>query len=281
MLALDPTIDQTVLGPRALTDRASAHALRRPFWLEGRSGIGVLVVHGFTGTPFEMRLLGESLHQAGHTVYGPRLAGHAENLPALGGTTYQDWVRSVDEAYTLLASRVDRVCVCGLSLGGLLTLDLAARRSGDPKLRAIEVLSAPLWLSRINEAAIALTRRIGRVPKVVLPAWGGSDLADPAMRRRNHLAQGRGGLPIPAVLSLRDFMDHVRGKLAAVQVPTLLVHSRNDHTAPFACMKVIADGLGTRNLEELPLTRSFHVITLDHDRALVADTVRAHIERHA
>ncbi len=276
MAVLDPIVDRN-----RLSDPTSAHGLRRPFWLSGKSGTGVLVVHGFTGTPFEMRFLGEALHRAGHTVHGPRLTGHADNLPALGGSTWREWVESVDAAYTLLSAEVDRVFVCGLSLGGLLTLDLAARRGAEPtsKLAGIEVLSAPLWLSRVNEAAIAITRRLRRTPNIVLPAWGGSDLADPEMRRRNHLAQGRGGLPIPAVMSLRDFMDHVRAELDQVNVPTLLVHSRSDHTAPFACMKVIADGVATRDLEQLELTRSFHVVTLDYDRVLVAERVRAHIER--
>ncbi len=257
---------------------ASAHALRRPFLLAG-SRVGVLVVHGFSGTPFEVRPLAEALWRRGYTVYGPRLAGHAESSAALGASTYTDWRRSVDEAFQLLSGEVDRICVCGLSLGGLLTLDLARQRG--PEIAAIQVLAAPLWLSASAELAIAITRRLRRRPRFTLPKLSGSDIADPIMRKRNNLSQGAIGLPIPAVMSLRDFMDQVRAELPRVSVPAFLAHSKLDHTAPYACMAALASELGSTSVETLTLERSYHVLPLDLERAALADAVAAHIARHA
>ena len=125
--------------------QASAHALRRPFLLEApqlpQSRTGVLLVHGFSGTPFEVRPLGEALWRAGYTVYAPRLAGHGTTAQDLAASTFHDWRRTVSDAFDRLRTEVDRICVCGLSLGGLLTLDLARERGAE--IAAIQVLAAP------------------------------------------------------------------------------------------------------------------------------------------
>ena len=238
----------------------------------------MLVVHGFSGTPFEMRLLGQSLANRGYTVYGPRLAGHGLTAAALGTSTYADWRKSVEAAFDFLATQVDRICVCGLSLGGLLTLDLASRRGKE--IAAIQVLAAPLWLTPGAEVAIAITRRLRRTPRYTLPKLSGSDVADGVLGRRNNLAQGAVGLPIPAVLSLRDFIDDVRPRLRSVEVPAFLAHARQDHTAPFECMSTLASELGSSSIETLTLERSYHVLPIDLERAALADAVFDHIERH-
>lgn len=238
----------------------------------------VLLVHGFTGSPFEMRLVGEALYAQGYTVYGPRLAGHCDTAAALCATSFSDWVDSVEQAFEIFRPTVERLVVCGLSLGGLITLELARRRPAQ--IDAIAVLAAPLWLSRPVELAISLTRRLGRIPAVTLPKLAGSDVADPTMRARNNLAQGAIGLPIPAVLELRSFMDHVHQHAAEVRVPTLLMHSRRDHTAPYACMAELERLIGPGRTRAISLERSFHVITIDVERAQVIDAVVHHIEQH-
>lgn len=275
-----PDADREPLLPKLAVGEVSAHALRRPFWLEGqgaRAKIGVLTVHGFSGTPFEMRPLGEALAAEGYTVYGPRLAGHCADSATLGRSRYPDWVASVNEAFDLLRGRTERVYVAGLSLGGLLTLDLAQRR-GD-ELIGLSSLAAPIWLTRGPQIAIRITRKLGRTPRFTLPKLGGSDVADPVMRQRNNLAQGAGGLPIEAVLSLADFMDRVRAGLPEVKVPTLLAHGPLDHTAPYECMAAIARALGASDVETLDAPRSFHVLPVDLDRELICNAVSRHIAR--
>jgi carboxylesterase len=260
----------------------SAYGLRRPFWLEPvgtAPRAAVLLVHGFTGTPFEMRLLGEALVDRGYLVYGLKLAGHGVSSDALGLTTYTDWIASVDEALDELKKTNLPICVCGLSLGGLLTLDLARRR-GD-ELVAIASLSAPLWLSRPIELLIAFARRWKRKkPMVALPKGAGSDISEPIMRQRNNLAQGAVGISIPAVLSLHEFMHKVHEELPRIKRPTLAMHSRKDHTAPFACLAAIAKEIGTADIETLTLERSFHVITLDWERDIVVRAVDKHFTRY-
>ncbi len=245
-----------------------------PFSLGGGER-GVLLVHGFTGSPFEMRLLGEALAARGFAVEGVKLAGHAGTTRDLARSTWHDWYRSAAEGLDRLRRRVDkrRVAVAGLSMGGLLTLELARQRGED--LAAICVMSAPLWLPPQAETFARVTARLPLIRNAALPKLAGSDIRDAEMKRRNGRAQGRAGMPLPALASLVELGAYLRDKLGDVETPTLLMHSEHDHTVPYACMDAIAHRLGTSEYKKVTLRESYHVITLDVERdtvfAAVAD----------
>lgn len=238
---------------------------------------GVLLVHGFTGTPFEMRLLGEHLARAGFRVAAPQLAGHCGTTADLARTRWPDWLASVERAFDALRARTGEVAAVGLSLGGLLTLELARRRPNDVK--AIAALSTALWLPK---AAMRLDRVVQRVPLVrelALPKLAGSDIADPEMRRCNQIAQGHAAMPLPALHSLIEFGRYLEPRLGEVHQPALIGHSRLDHTVPFECSDRVARALGSQVIERLTLERSFHVITLDVEREQVFRAVTDHLHR--
>jgi len=247
-----------------------------PFSL-GSDARGVLVVHGFTGSPFEMRLLGEELARRGFAVEGVKLAGHAGTTRELAATTWHDWYRSASDALDRLRDRVhgERVAVAGLSMGGLLALELGRLR-GDA-LAALCVMSAPLWLPPQAVTFAQVTARLPLVRSLALPKLAGSDIRDPEMKRRNRDAVPRAGMPLSALASLVDLGAHLRDQLGEVETPTLLIHSERDHTVPFACMDAIAHRLGTSEYRKVVLRESFHVVTLDVERdrvfAEVADWV--------
>ncbi len=246
----------------------------QPFSLGGGER-GVLVVHGFTGSPFEMRLLGEDLAHRGFAVEGVKLAGHADTTRALARSTWHDWYQSASEALDRLRDRVHgrRVAVVGLSMGGLLALELARLR-GDA-LAAICVMSAPLWLPPEAVKFAQVTARLPLVRNLALPKLAGSDIRDPEMKRRNRDAVPRAGMPLPALASLVELGAHLRDKLGDVKTPTLLIHSERDHTVPFECMDAIANRLGTHEYKKIVLHESFHVITLDVERDRVFAEVAA------
>jgi carboxylesterase len=242
---------------------------------------GVLLLHGFTGTPFEMRLLGDSLAEEGLSVLGPRLSGHAvpgliAGTRALAATRWPDWLRSADRALDDLRARVDRVMICGLSMGGLLSLELARLRPAE--VTAIASLSTPLWLMPAAERGIGWARRLPWMQRLALPKFAGPDICDPEMRAANAVAQGRAAMPFLPVLSLADLQAHLRTRLHEVKAPTLLMHARRDHTAPFACMEALQRELP--DARAIALERSFHVITLDVERQMVFDAVREHVLRY-
>jgi carboxylesterase len=253
----------------------------QPFSLgPARARVGALLLHGFTGSPFEVRLLGDFLAAQGYAVEGPLLAGHVATTAELARSRWPDWLESGNQALDRVRARADQVVVCGLSMGGLLTLELARRRPAD--LAAICVLAPALFLSDSALRFVDFTRRVPLIQKVALPKIAGSDIADRQMRRRNNLAQGDAWMPLSALGSLVTFGQEVRSHLGEVRLPILLAHSRKDHTVPFACMGAVADGVGTprRDVRQLVLERSHHVITLDVERETVFRAIGEHIQEY-
>ena len=253
-----------------------------PFWFSGNNDVGVLCIHGFTGTPFEVRHLGRRLNEGGFTVSGPALPGHTTSIDELDQTTWRDWYGRVEQSFDELRARCARVAVVGQSLGGLLALYLAAQRGAE--MTSVSALATPLWLFPLARAAVWATRpgrplagRVGRAVQA-LPKLGGSDVRDREMQRQNPCYRA---VPVRALHQLVAFMGEVEGSLPRVRVPTLVIHGRNDHTAPFACSQRIATTVGAEIVKHRELARSFHLIAVDVERDLVAEEVAGFVRAHS
>lgn len=213
---------------------------------------GVLVLHGFTGTPQSVRPLAEALARAGLTVELPLLPGHGtvvEDMLALG---FGDWSAAAEEAFAALARRCRRVGVAGLSMGGTLACWLAARHdlAGAVLVNPLVEPAAPSFLETLRGALVAGTE--------VIPGIG-SDIARPAT---GELAYA--GTPVAPLLSLFEGVERLAGELGRISCPVLLFTSRQDHVVPPSNGDFLAARVGGR-LERVWLERSYHVATLDYD----------------
>jgi carboxylesterase len=233
-------------------------------------GFGVLLIHGFTGTPFEMRYLGEQLAGRGFRALCPALPGHGTSVEDLDRTTWSDWYQGAEQCLDRLLESSARVAVVGQSLGGLLALRLAQERGQD--LVAVASLAAPLWLFGLARLAVRATRPGSALGRMIrkLPKLNGSDIRDPAMKGRN---PAYGAIPVRALHELVEFMDVVRAALPEVRVPTLVVHGRRDHTAPYPCSEEIAARVAAPIKRHRALEQSYHLIAMDVERDLVAAEV--------
>ncbi len=243
-----------------------------PFDLVGfDSQVGVVLVHGFTGTPYEVRYLGDQLARAGFAVRGVLLPGHGTKLEDLDATTWKDWAEHVERAVDALRIRYRHVAIVGQSLGGLLALHTASHR---PDVACVASLAAPLWLEGLSARVAGLARQ-GKLPFRSIPKFGGSDVRDKRARADNPCYPA---IPMRALGELMAFMDIVQGDLARVTQPVLVLHARQDHTAPAACAPRIAEATRAKRMRILP--HSYHLIAVDVERDIVAAEVSTFVRTY-
>ncbi|MCH6159819.1 alpha/beta hydrolase [Streptomyces marispadix] len=217
------------------------------------SGTGVLVCHGFTGSPQSVRPWAEYLAAKGLTVSLPLLPGHGTRWEDLAVTGWQDWYATVDRELRTLSRNCEQVFVCGLSMGGALALRLAARH-GDA-VSGVAVVNPAVTFPRLQGYALPLGRFLLRSAKGIT-----SDIAKPGA-----VEVGYERVPTQAAYSARDFFRRVRGELPQVTQPLLVMHSRTDHVVPPSDSALVLGKVSSSDVTETVLEDSFHVATLDHD----------------
>ena len=229
---------------------------------------GALVLHGFTGSPMSMRPIGEAFAAAGWSVEMPRLPGHGTTVEDMDRYTWSDWTAAADAAYDALAARTDAVVVVGLSMGGALTVHVAA---GHPEVAGIVPINAavePADFAPVREqleGALAAGVRI--VPGV------GNDVADPDVVELAYPA-----MPAAGLISFADGMTALKAALPSITVPALVVHSVQDHVVPVGSHTALVEGLGGP-VEVLELERSYHVATIDYEKDLIIERTLAFADR--
>jgi carboxylesterase len=237
------------------------------FFLPG-SGLSALLIHGLTGTPYEMRSFGEWLAAAGVRVHAVRLAGHGGGPEELGEATHANWYESVIEGFERLRAYNEPNVVIGLSMGAV----LAARLAIDQReaISAVVMLSPAFYLPFWTRTALRLLRpAINIASQVYIHRQSGSDIHDAAARRIHPSTRL---MPLRAALNLTQLSEQVRAKIPELVQPTLVIHSRRDHTCPFdKNTDFLMNRLGSDDKRLVALDESFHVITVDSERERVAE----------
>lgn len=240
-----------------------AHA--QPFDADGGT-TGVLLLHGFTGSPSSMRPWAEHLHSAGCTVSVPRLPGHGTTWQEMNRTTWQDWYDEADVAFETLLSRCESVFVAALSMGGCLALRLAERRS--------DVAGMML----VNPSVGTLDKRLLATP-VLKRLVGSAQGVKGDIRKAGGVEDGYDRVPLRALDSMRSLWRVTVADLPAVTSPLLLFRSAVDHVVDPLSARLITEGVGSGEVTERVLHESYHVATLDNDAPLIFAESAAFIAR--
>jgi esterase/lipase len=227
-----------------------------PFAFPGGDGTdgrtGVLLVHGFTGTPMSMRPWGEHLAAEGFAVRCPLLPGHGTRWQDCNLSTEDEWLTAVGSAFDELAKDVDRVFVAGLSMGGTLAIRLAEVRDD---IAGLILVNPSLLTQRLDAKLLPLIARL-------TGSWApiASDIKKPGV---TELAYPK--LPTRAMLGLRRLWAHARTDLGRITTPLLVFRSTEDHVVEPISTKVLLAGVASADKAEVLLENSYHVATLDHD----------------
>ncbi|WP_028649647.1 carboxylesterase [Nocardiopsis sp. CNT312] len=227
------------------------------------SEVGVLLCHGFTGSPHSMRPWAEHLAAAGYSVEVPLLPGHGTHWRDMNLTTSDDWYEAVELALMELASRCDEVFVMGLSMGGALALR-AAQEYPD-LVCGVVVVNPSLAL---EDPRLPLIAPVRKLVARILPSTPGlsSDVAKTGV-----VEGGYSRVPTAAAATLPKLWRAVRAGLPDLRAPVLAYRSLEDHVVGPRSLRLLVRGAGATRVVVHPLYRSYHVATLDHDADVILE----------
>ena len=247
----------------------------------GRSG--VLLIHGLTGTPTEMRRVGKGLNRAGFSVYGMQLAGHCGDANDLIKTGWRDWYASVEAAAESFRHEVDHLFVAGLSMGAVLSLKLAAEK--PDWIKGVGVYGATFrydgwavpWYSRFA-APLSMLCKLGVGRHRMVYESEPYGIRDERLRAQisaqmlggDSAAAGLPGNPWPSLAEMFSMARVVRRDLPRVTSPCLIAHAVEDDIASLANARMVEEGV-SGPVEMLLLNDSYHMITVDRERRLLTE----------
>ena len=228
------------------------------FFLQGERPEALLLIHGYTGTPAELRPLGERLNACGYTVLGPRLAGHGGSLADLAASRAEEWYASVEAAYERLAKNHASIYVAGLSLGGLLALKAAAKLP----LKGGIYMSTPIFVPDRRLPFLWLLKYFIKYLPKRRRSYGEMDVYN-LCNDRMPVA------PLPGLFRL--LKECKENYIRAIKSRALIIQASHDHTVLPVSGRYIYENLGSRKEDKilLSLEQSGHIVTLDKEREKV------------
>lgn len=232
--------------------------------------MGVLLIHGFTGSPAEMRSLGGYLHERGLTVTAPLLPGHGVTPADLNQRRRQEWIACAEQALAELQAQCQRVFVAGLSMGALLALTLAARQRN---LAGIITYSPAIIVNDPRAYFVAILKYL--LPTLAKPP---DYFADPAAQR---LMWSYPVYPTAAAHEAMKLIGEVKRALPAITCPLLVIYSCGDPTVHPQSAQLVYDRVRSTDKAVIALQASGHVITVDREWRRVAEETDCFVQQRS
>lgn len=251
------------------------------FTARGNSGKGVMLVHGLTGAPGEMKFIAKLLLKRGFSVHAPQLAGHCSDLDALLKTGWRDWLDSARQGFDRFSRENDTTFVAGICVGGALGLALAAE---NDRVAASAVYSMTYrydgwnmmnWVSPI----VPFARPFARLPGLRRLSFAEPfpyGLKDETLRERAASAEkplipgALPRLPLGSMYEMHALGDHIDRVGPSIRQPTLILHARDDDMSHPRNAERLKRVLGEQ-AELRFLDDCYHMIHVDKQRELVGD----------
>jgi carboxylesterase len=264
-LPYDPSRDR----PTVVTSDPAVEPFFSDAVPDARDGqrVGVLLVQGFTGSPASMTPWGRYLAEQGFAVAVPRLPGHGTTWQELNRTRWPDWYGEVDRAFEKLRANNDQVVVGGLSMGGALSLQLAADRGRE--VAGVVVVNPAVSTERKDVLALPVLKHL-------VPSFPGiiNDIKKPGADEHGYTR-----MPLRAAHSMMLGWKELRPDLPKITQPLLMFRSAVDHVVDPSSAALIRASVSSRDLTERQLANSYHVATLDNDAPTIFEESTEFVRR--
>ncbi|MFN3706158.1 MAG: alpha/beta hydrolase [Thermoflexales bacterium] len=266
---------------------------RRPFRFQGRSGVAVLCLHGFTGSPAEMRPLAEHLAVSGHAAHVPLLPKHGDLPENLRGVRWTEWTEAARQALQDLEQKYEHLFIAGLSMGGLIALWLAAEHPST-KLRGLIVMGAPYAINDARTRLVGLARFFVPYYYPLRDAnWEDPEFRanlarrlnrqdvnfdDPAVRRA--ITQSV-RIPVDAIHQLICLNQRVIRLLPRVTTPVVFMQGRRDRVVSPQSAEALAAGVASTDKRVIWYENSAHELPIEPDAPVLFADVLTFIKAQA
>jgi carboxylesterase len=238
----------------------------------------VLLIHGLTGSPFEMKYLARKLNKAGFTVKGPCLEGHCSTLKNLSKTDWKDWYRSVRESFIEMKKSSDTVSVVGLCMGALLSLHLSYEFASE--VAALSLISTTIFYDGWSLPWFKFLLPISYlVPFRYIYSYSETEpygIKNEALRERivnlmknDSIAYTK--TPAASMHELFKLIREVKKELPAITTPALILHSSEDDLTSTKNPDYVEEKIGSKIVRKIILDDSYHMMTIDNQKDRVAE----------
>ena len=245
----------------------------------------VLLFHGLTGSPFEMKKYGDFLFNNGYDVFCYSFPGHGERISGIETVTWQDWCEFAQNKYNILRKNYDKFFFFFLCLGAAMAVYLGEH---NKDLTGIIALSTTLFLDGfcIPWTISLLPFALSTIVRFYYTFPEDDCFGVKNERTRKSLAKitakaniSMDNYPLNCVDGLLKLSKNVRKNLKNVTCPVLCIHSKYDNLSSPKSAKVVLDGISSEIKQYVELNDSYHMILYDNEKEFVMNTVKEFLNK--
>lgn len=232
------------------------HLVNKPFFFDGTNGKGILLLHGWTSTPYEVRRLGEYLNRAGYTVFGVQLKGHGTVPKDLEDVRWTDWLDDVRGGFDKLKETCSKVYIGGTSIGANLALNFAKQ---NKDVAGLVVMAAP-YKMKLEPIALLVVRMLIKMKKKYRkkfypPTFGLSTTITRLISYQSY--------PVKSVLEAFECVKEARKNLDKVTQPCFILQSTHDHIVAKDSLEKFYTQIGSKTKKKKYIEKAYHTFISD------------------
>jgi carboxylesterase len=229
--------------------------LNQPFFFEGTNGKGILLIHGWTTTPYEMRRLGKYLNENGYTVSAPLLRGHGSVPRDLESVKWTDWIQDAEKAYYELKLSCDKVYAGGTSIGSCISVMLA---KNHPETAGLLLMAMPYKI-RFEKIAFPLIKILKKIKnynkKYYPPTFGRINTVTRLISYQSY--------SMASALEAFELIKESRRNVKYITQPCFLIQSLSDHIVTKNSAQKIYDKVKSKVKKIKYIKRAYHTFICD------------------